>query len=115
MAQGRAAIKHRVKLTDDERHELEQLVRRGAAGWKLKRAQALLKSDEGEAGPAWSDVQVAEALGVTTRSLENWRKQVAAATRRGELWSKGRCRCWHASRRTARGSVSLMVQAKRRW
>lgn len=82
MAQGRAAIKHRVKLTDDERQDLEQLIRRGAAGWKLQRAQALLKCDEGEAGPGWSDARIAEAFGVTTRTLENWRKQ---AVERGPM------------------------------
>lgn len=82
MAHGRAAIKHRVKLTADEREELEQLVRRGAAGWKLKRARALLKCDEGEGRPGWADARIAEALDVTTRSLENWRKQ---AVERGPL------------------------------
>jgi len=82
MAQGRAAIKHRVKLTGDERHSLEQLIRRGAAGWKLWRAQALLKCDEGDDGPGWPDAQVGEAFGVTTRSLQGWRKQ---AVERGPL------------------------------
>ena len=83
MAQGRATTKHRVKLTADERHTLEQLVRQGrAAGWKLRRAQALLKCDEGEAGPAWPDASIAEAFDVTTRSLEHWRKQ---AVERGPL------------------------------
>jgi hypothetical protein len=83
MAQGRATIKHRVKLTADERGELDQLVRRGrAAGWKLRRAQALLKCDEGDHGPGWADAQIAEAFEVTTRSLENWRKQ---AVERGPL------------------------------
>jgi hypothetical protein len=83
MAQGRATSKYRVKLTGDERHTLEQLVRAGrAAGWKLRRAQALLKCDEGVAGPAWPDERIAEAFDVTTRSLENWRRQ---ATERGPL------------------------------
>lgn len=82
MAQGRATIKHRVKLTADERHELKQLLRRGAAGWKLRRAQALLKCDEGAGGPGWPDAKVAEAFGITTRSLEHWRKQ---AVERGPL------------------------------
>jgi len=82
MAQGRAA-KHRVKLTGDERRELERLVRQGrAAGWKLRRAQALLKCDEGDAGPGWPDARIGEAFDVTTRSLENWRKQ---AVERGPL------------------------------
>jgi len=76
MAQGRARTKHRVKLTMDERQALEQLARHGrSAGWKLRRAQALLKCDEGEGGPAWPDARIAEAFDVTTRSLENWRKQ----------------------------------------
>ena len=67
MAQGRASgkrrDKYRVKLTADERAELKQLIRKGkAAGWKLTRARALLKCDESEQGPSWSDAQIAEAL-----------------------------------------------------
>jgi len=81
MAQGRAT-KHRVKLTADERHDFEQVVRLGAAGWKIKRAQALLKCDEGEGGPGWADAKIAEAFEVTTRSLEHWRKQ---AVERGPM------------------------------
>jgi len=69
-------------LTADERRELEQLIRRGAAGWKLQRAQALLKCDEGDDGPGWPDVRIAEAFGMTARSVENWRKQ---AVERGPL------------------------------
>lgn len=87
MAQGRASgkrrDKYRVKLTADERHELSQLVRKGkAAGWKLTRARALLKCDESEQGPAWADTKIADALDVTTRSLEKWRRQ---AVERGPL------------------------------
>jgi len=81
MGQGRAP-KYRVKLTADERHDLEQLLRVGAAGWKIKRAQTLLKCDEADGGPAWPDSQIAEAFDVTTRSLENWRKQ---AVERGPM------------------------------
>ena len=87
MAQGRASgkrrDKYRAKLTADERTELRRLVRKGkAAGWKLTRARALLKCDESEQGPAWPDAQIAEALDVTTRSLEKWRKQ---AVERGPM------------------------------
>jgi len=70
MAQGRATQKHRVHLTPDQRETFKQLVRRGrAAGWKRQRAQALLKCDEGEAGPGWSDAAIAEAFEVTARTL----------------------------------------------
>jgi hypothetical protein len=65
-----------LKLTVDERQELESVVRRGrAAGWKLQRAQALLQCDQGLHGPAWKDADVAQAYGCTSRSVENWRKQ----------------------------------------
>ena len=94
MAHGRATIKHRVKLTEDERRELEQLIRRGAAGWKLRRAQALLKCDEGEAGPGWSDVQVAEAFDLTTRSLQGWRKQAVERGPMSLLERKAQDRSW---------------------
>jgi hypothetical protein len=68
--------KYVLKLTADERVELEQLVKKGkAAGWKLQRAQALLKCDQGPQGPAWTDAHIAEAFGCTTRSLESWRQQ----------------------------------------
>ena len=65
-----------VKLISEERAELEALVRRGkAAGWKIQRAQVILKCDQGPEGPGWIDVRIAEAFGCTTRSLENWRKK----------------------------------------
>ena len=65
-----------VKLTVAERSELGELVRKNkAASWKLQRAQALLKCDQGPHGPGWSDARIVEAFGGTTRSLENWRKQ----------------------------------------
>jgi hypothetical protein len=68
--------KYVVKLTADERLELEGLIRRGrAARWKVQRAQAILAFDQGEEGLAWPDSRIAEAYGCTTRSLENWRKQ----------------------------------------
>ena len=72
--------KYVLKLMADERAELEQLVKKGkAAGGKVQRAQALLKADQGPQGPAWTDAQIAEAFGCTTRSLESWRKQAVAS------------------------------------
>jgi homeodomain-containing protein len=74
------AKKYILKLTADERVDLERLVRRGhVAGWKVQRAQALLHCDQGPDGPAWTDERVAEAYGTTTRSLESWRKRAVEA------------------------------------
>jgi transposase len=76
--------KYVLKLTSEERGEFEGVIRKGkAAGWKLQRAQALLKCDQGADGPGWSDQRVAEAFGCTVRSLENWRRQ---AVEEGPLW-----------------------------
>lgn len=72
-----------LKLTQDERGELERLIKRGkTAAWKVQRAQALLKCDQGPEGPGWTDTKIADAFGCTTRSLESWRKQ---AVERGPL------------------------------
>ena len=73
------ATKYTIKLTEEEREQLEA-VGRGKKGklkiaaWKVTRAKALLKIDRGEHGPAWTDKQTAEALDVTERSITNWKK-----------------------------------------
>ncbi len=65
-----------LKVTADERGWLEGSVRTGkSAAWKIRHANAFLKIDRGEQGPAWEDARIAEAFGMSTRSLENWRKQ----------------------------------------
>jgi len=75
--------KYVLKLTALERDELQLVVKKGkSAAWKVQRAQALLKADQGSGGPGWSDERIAEAYGCTTRSLESWRKQ---AVERGPL------------------------------
>ena len=72
-----AEKKYILKLTEEERQELTRITRKGnSAVWKIKRGEALLKSDQGTHGPAWTDARIAEAYGVTTRSIESWRKQV---------------------------------------
>lgn len=68
--------KYVLKLTADERTWLEGIVRTGtSAAWKIQHAHALLKMDRGEDGPGWDDARIAEAFGMTTRSLEAWRKR----------------------------------------
>ncbi len=68
--------KYVLKLTADERVWLEAMVSKGkAAAWKIRHAHVLLKMDQGEDGPGWDDARIAEAFGMTTRSLEAWRKR----------------------------------------
>ncbi len=68
--------KYVVKLTLDERAELDRLVRVGrCAVWKVQRAHALLACDASEGGLGWSDEKIAQAYHCSTRVVELWRKQ----------------------------------------
>ena len=54
-----------VRLSAEERHQLEALIARGkSAARKLTRARILLKADCSDLGPAWSDEQIGVALEV---------------------------------------------------
>jgi len=65
-----------VRLTDEERLELDVLVRKGkAAALTLTRARILLKADQGETGEAWTDASIAEALDVAAKTVFNIRRR----------------------------------------
>lgn len=68
--------RYRVTLTKQEREELESITRRGKThARKVIRARALLLCDAGPDGPAWKVVDVAEALGITPRTIEHLKKR----------------------------------------
>ena len=68
--------KYVVHLSAEERDTLERVVQKPkSAGWKVRRAQAMLHCDAGPLGPAWADAKIARLCGCTTRSLESWRKR----------------------------------------
>ena len=68
--------KYKVTLTPEERHDLQQLVRKGkAAARKLARARVLLLADEGEDRKGRSDEEIAETLHVGLRTVSRVRKQ----------------------------------------
>ena len=65
-----------VELAEEERVELEKLVARGkVAGYRIRHAQMLLKADEGERGPGWSDARVADAFGAHLTTVERLRRR----------------------------------------
>jgi hypothetical protein len=67
---------YRVKLIAEERAYLEHLVAQGtAAARTLTHARILLKADEGELGPSWTDEQIAEALEVNRSTVERVRQR----------------------------------------
>ena len=68
--------KYVAKLALDERNHFEGVVHKGkSAAWKILHAQVLLKLDQGVDAPGWGDKRIAEAFGLTERSIENWRRQ----------------------------------------
>lgn len=67
--------KYVVRLTAEERKQVELLVRTGkvAAAKRLK-AQILLKADAGPEGSGWTDQQVAQALEVSIGTVHGTRQ-----------------------------------------
>jgi len=71
------AIKHVVRLNKEERDQLNDLIHKGkVAAYKRKHAQILLKADIHESGPGWRDQRIADAFGVTVRTVERVRKRL---------------------------------------
>ena len=68
--------KYIVKLTEEERGELHQLIAHGQApARRLAHARILLKADSSEVGPGWTDQTISEALEVGTATIERVRQR----------------------------------------
>jgi len=67
--------KYIVRLSDAERSECEQVIKKlKGTSQKVRRAQILLKADA--AGPGWPDAQIAEAFNCRIRTVEKLRQRV---------------------------------------
>lgn len=68
--------RYRVTLTEKERKELEALTCRGKThARRVIRARALLLCDAGPNGPAWKVSDIAEALGISSRTIEHLKRR----------------------------------------
>lgn len=71
------AQRHVVRLSQEERKDLEDLVYKGkAAAHKRLHAQILLKADVGEWGESRADGDISDALGISTRTVERVRQRL---------------------------------------
>ena len=71
------AKKYIVRLSSEERRELEQLIKKAkAAAYKRLHAQILLKADISEEGAGWKDTRIKEAFNVTIQTVERIRKRL---------------------------------------
>lgn len=68
--------KYQVALTPDQRTQLQQLIARGkAAARTLTHARILLKADEAEDGPAWTNAAITQALEISELTVTRIRKR----------------------------------------
>ena len=71
------AKRYKVELSEEERTQLEALTKRNRTGAKkFVRARTLLLCDHGPRGPAWSTARIAEALGISGRTVENTKRRL---------------------------------------
>lgn len=69
--------KYIVRLSDDERLYLKELLRKGMIpARRLQKAQILLKADESEGGEGWSDSRIMEALNASASMVYRVRQQL---------------------------------------
>ena len=70
------AKKYCVTLNDDEREHLEDLIeRRSNNALPVKRAFMLLKADQSQGAPAWTDERIAESYNTSVRTVERLRQR----------------------------------------
>ena len=66
-----------VELTSKERSRLQQIISKGnTTGYRIKYAQILLKADQSNAGPGWSDSKTAEAFECNVSTVYRLRKRL---------------------------------------
>ncbi|UTD27523.1 IS630 family transposase [Bradyrhizobium sp. WD16] len=69
--------KYVVRLSGEEREQLETLIRKGkSAAQKLLKARILLKADVSEAGEGWSDSRIIKAFDTSVSMVYRVRKQL---------------------------------------
>jgi hypothetical protein len=69
--------KYIVRLSDDERAQLNALIDKGKhPARKLLKARILLKADASAAGPGWADADIAAALETSTDTVAKTRQQL---------------------------------------
>ena len=72
-----AVKKYVVRLTAEERAQLDELISKGKRSAQLlTKARILLKADVSDAGEGWSDSRIAAALDASIANIERTRRQL---------------------------------------
>jgi len=104
--------KYTVTLTAEERNSLQALVGAGrAAAKKLAHARILLKADQADGGPAWTDARIAEAVDVSTATVERVRQRFVEQGVEAALARKKQDRPSRERKLDGRGEARLIALA----
>jgi hypothetical protein len=72
-----AVKKYVVRLSEDERNQLNEMIRKGkSSAQRLTNARILLKADVSEAGEGWSDSRIMEPLATSATTVYRTRQQL---------------------------------------
>jgi transposase len=103
MQEGAFMKKYRVKLSQEERKDLEDLISKGkSSASKITHARILLKADASEGGPCLTDDQISEAVEVSLSTIERVRKKFVEDGIKAAL-----------SRRTGSGSRNIKIDGEK--
>jgi transposase len=85
--------KYVVKLSEDERNQLNEMIRKGKnSAQRLMKARILLKADVSEAGEGWSDSRIIKALETSATTVYRTRQQLVEEGFEAALSRKQRAR-----------------------
>jgi transposase len=88
--------RHIVVLSEEERARLHTMIGRGVApASALTHARILLKANQGEAGPGWTDAAIATALEVNPATVARIRQRYVTAGLEAALHRKPPAREYH--------------------
>lgn len=112
-----------VRLTADERADLQRLVRAGkAAARKILHAHVLLQADEGPNGPGWHDTRISEALSVHPNTVAGIRERFVEQGLEPALHRKKQDRPSRQPKLDGKGEARLIAercgpppQGRKRW
>jgi len=101
-----------VRLTEEERGELQRVVRVGRqAAYRVRHAQILLAADQAEGAPALRDEDVAKALGVHENTVANIRRRFVEAGLKAALDRKPQVRPSRRRKLDGRAEAILIATA----
>lgn len=100
--------KYIVRLSDAERSECEQVIKKlKGSSSKVRRAQILLKADAD--GPAWTDIKIADAFNCRIRTIERLRQRLVLEGFEIALQGKKRENPPHQPRLDGEGEAKLIA------